>query len=192
MVPLRWVTTSLGESSLRPSAMSTSTVLFLVARSYFSSARGVWQAPSRLPSRSTVSPLQPLPSMKTSHLSVTGSYLIMSPGPAALTTKFEKKNAFWLATQVGPSFQLYFTRKPPQMSRRGPTFGASNGPAGQAAPTITAVSPVPPPSPLPTSNWTLVSATAPPPDASASGIPALPATGPLAPPAPPPVPPCPP
>ena len=89
--------------------MSTSTVPCLVATSYFISARGVWQAARMLPSRSTVRPLQPLPAMKTSHLLVAGSYLIMSPGPAARMTKFEKKNAFWLATQVGPSFQLYLT-----------------------------------------------------------------------------------
>src|SRR5687767_15835590 len=68
--------------------------------------------------------------MKTSHLSVTGSYLIMSPGPAAPTTKLEKKNAVWLATQVGRSFQLYLTEKPGQMSLRVPARGASKAPGG--------------------------------------------------------------
>src|SRR6185436_1605075 len=125
------MTTSLGESSFFPSTMSTRTVLFLVARSKRSSARGVWQVAMIPPWWSATRPLQPLPWMKTSHLSVAGSYLIMSPGPASMITKFEKKKAFWLATQVGPSFQLYLTLKPGQMSLRGPVLGASNGPGGQ-------------------------------------------------------------
>src|SRR4051794_2265166 len=113
--------------------MSTSTVPCLVPRSYFSSARGVWQTATMLPSLSAARPLQPLPAMKTSHLSVAGLYLIMSPGPGCMMVKFEKKNAFWLATQVGPSFQLYVTVKPGQMLLEAPGLGASKGPAGQRA-----------------------------------------------------------
>src|SRR5262245_55722157 len=89
--------------------------------------------------------------MNTSHLSVAGSYLIMSPGPGALITKFEKKNAFCAATQVGPSFQSYLTWKPPQMSFRAPTCGAGKGPGGQKEVAAGAASGEPPTSGTPTS-----------------------------------------
>ena len=76
-------------------------------------------------------PLQPSPTMNVSQAPVPGVNLIMSPGPDALITKFEKKNASWLAIQVGPSFQLYLNVKPSQTGCEGPAFGGSNGPGGQ-------------------------------------------------------------
>src|SRR3954471_23628561 len=69
--------------------------------------------------------------MNVSHFPVAGSYLIMSPGPAARILKFEKKNAFCAGTHVGPSFQSYLKAKSPQIALLAPGLGASNGPAGQ-------------------------------------------------------------
>src|SRR5438309_8312475 len=60
--------------------------------------------------------------------------LMMSPGalpPGLLCTKFEKKNAFWLATQVGPSAQLYCRLKPVQACVDLPIICWPNGPGGQ-------------------------------------------------------------
>src|SRR5205809_1066389 len=83
---------------------------------------------SRLPSGSTVRPLQPLPSMKVSHRPVAGSHAIMSPGPAAPSTKLENRNILRLATQVGPSFQSYLNGKSLQISVLAPGAGAGKGP----------------------------------------------------------------
>src|SRR4030095_7950747 len=101
-----------------------------VVRSYFKTARGFWQTATRLPSGMAPRPLQPLSAMKVSHCPVAGVHLIMSPFPMLppLMVKLEKKNAPWLVTQVGPSFQPYLKLKPPHTAFEGPAFGASKGP----------------------------------------------------------------
>ncbi len=130
-----------------------------------------------------------------------GVYFSMSPGPAWPTWKLEKKKAFWLATQVGPSLQLYLSRLP-QMFLLAPAFGVSKGPAGHFAAGLPAVSgarlSAGPPSGVCASAGPL------PPAALASGValasvgeppaPPVPATGLVPPPVPPepPLPPLPP
>src|SRR5450755_1329403 len=97
---------SLGASSIWPPAVVASIWPIFVTTSYFMTARGPWQAPSRLPSDATPRPLQPTSCSHTSQ-SPPSVYLMMSPALlfALLSpwTKFEKKKAFWLAIQVGPS-----------------------------------------------------------------------------------------
>src|SRR5689334_24414823 len=72
-----------------------------------------------------------------------GVYLMMLPPVPLPATKFEKKNAFSLATQVGPSFHEYWKSKFWQTFLVDTTIGAGNGPSGQRP----AAFPPPPPAP---------------------------------------------
>src|SRR5450432_2371549 len=101
---------SLGESYILPPAIEETTRPTFVTGSYSMMARGPWQAPSSLPVELTPRPLQPASCTQTSHVAAPPApsvTLMMSPAVLLALplpwTKFEKKKAFWVAIQVGPS-----------------------------------------------------------------------------------------
>src|SRR5580692_7985742 len=111
MLSLSVLIRSLGASSIWPPAIVASVVACFVTTSYFMTARGPWHAPRMLPSDATPRPLHPTSCSQTAHVATSGlpfiagvkDTLMMSPALVSPWTKFEKKNAFWLAIQLGPS-----------------------------------------------------------------------------------------
>src|SRR5687768_18505688 len=110
-----------------PMNIDATVVGCLVVRSKRTTERVCWHAASRLPSFDAASPLHPTSEMNLSH-APSGVYLMMSPPLADPATKFVKKNACWLATQVGPSFHVYRRSKFSQTFFVETTIGAGNGP----------------------------------------------------------------
>src|SRR4051812_34608625 len=106
MLPLLCATRSLGESNILPPDMLATMRPAFVTGSYSMTARGPWHAPSSLPVLLTPRPLQPTSCSQTSQspfidtLMMSPAVLLALPLPC---TKFEKKKAFWLLIQVGPS-----------------------------------------------------------------------------------------